>query len=126
MKPKEFAVLSCIHPSRVSRLAKQCRILANPRTHEIVADHPLTRGFLLSRLSVIRAEMQGLCTPPPGWKLVSATINGRPRAIVAWPQIPDGGSYAEWFADAELDFKSMTAKIGDAVYPVTIETGEQK
>jgi len=123
MKPKAFSVLAGVHPSQVSRLAKQCRILSNPRTHEIVVDHPLTRGFLLSRMSVVRAEIQGLCTPPPGWKLVSAIIGNRKRAIVAWPQIPDGGQFAQWFIDGTLDKKAMTVTIGDEVYPVTVETG---
>ena len=125
MKAKDFSVLASIHPSRVSRLAKQCRILQNPRSKEIVADHPLTRGFLLSRLSVIRAEMQGLCKPAPGWKLACAVIDQRKRAIVAWPVIPDGGQYAQWFRNVEkIDYKALTVKIGDDVFPVTVERGE--
>ena len=126
MRPTDFAILAGIDPARVSRLAKQCRILQNPRTRDVLTEHPLTKGFLLSRMSIIRAEMQGLCTPPPMWKLAVAIIAGRKRAIVAWPQIPDGGKFAEWFADATLDYKSSVAKIGDAIYPVTIETGEKE
>lgn len=124
MRPKEFAILSGIHASRVSRLAKQCRILQNPRSKEIVVDHPLTRGFLLSRMSIMRAEIQGFLVAPPGWKMVSAIIDGRMRTIVAWPDIPDGGKFAQWFIEAEIDTKKMTAKIGSDVFPLTVERGE--
>ena len=126
MRPTDFSVLAGIDPARVSRLAKGCRILQNPRSREVVTDHPLTRGYLLSRRAVLRSEMQGFCKPAPGWKLACAVIDQRKRAIVGWPDIPGGGKYAEWFADAELDFKKMTATINGNVFPVTLETGVKK
>lgn len=123
MRPKDFSVLACIDPARVSRLAKQCRILQNPRSREIEVEHPLTKGFLLSRLSITRAEIRGFVKAPPGWKIAVANIDGRKRAVVAWPDFPDGGQFAQWFIDGALDKKAMTVTIGNEIFPVTIETG---
>ena len=108
MRPSEFSVLAVIDRARVSRLAKQCRILQNPRSKEIVVDHPLTKGFLLSRFSVIRAEIQGFVKAPPSWYLGTAIIGGCKKAVLAWPDIPGGGEFAQWFRDAELDNKKKT------------------